>query len=385
MTEGTLISLALGVLLLSGCVTTEVQEQKQKKVFYPEPPDLPRYQFLRSYKGAVDFDKEQSAFDAFIVGKQKAGQTMEKPYGLAIYDGVIYVADTNISLIMLDLNKEKFDILPGSRGLGKLVLPINIAIDPDGNKYVADPVRKQILQYDRGGFFLKEFKVPRDWKPVDVEVVENRLYVADNENHEVVVFDRDSGDVLQRLGKEGLERQQQLELPVNIAISPDGFLYVVDAGRFQVIKYDLDGHFIETIGKAGRSPGEFARPKGIAIDRDGLIYVVDAAFSNIQVFHSSGQLLTIFGNPGKEPGNLDLPAGISIDYDKKNIELFRKDIDENFEVEYLILVSNQIGDRLVSVFGCGKQKGENYESFETLLEKRKKLLQEEMLQNKEKK
>jgi hypothetical protein len=81
---------------------------------------------------------------------------------------------------------------------------------------------------------------------------------------------------------------------------------------------------------------------------------VDAATQVVQIFDAEGRLLLFFGEPqGKAPG-LDLPAKVAIDYD--HAELFAKYAAPGFKVEYLVLVTNQYGDRKLSVFGFGHKE-----------------------------
>ena len=60
---------------------------------------------------------------------------------------------------------------------------------------------------------------------------------------------------------------------------------------------------------------------------------------------------------GNQPGNLILPAQIVIDYD--NVPLFTKYASPDFEIEYLILVTSQYGERKVNVFGFGQKRTED--------------------------
>jgi len=70
------------------------------------------------------------------------------------------------------------------------------------------------------------------------------------------------------------------------------------------------------------------------------------------MFNSEGQPLMHFGRTGTGDGDLYLPAQVMVDYD--SIELFRKYIAPNFRVEYLVFVTNQLGDNKVSVFAFGQ-------------------------------
>jgi DNA-binding beta-propeller fold protein YncE len=359
-------------LVMAGCAAS--QKPPPPAVFFPPAPALPRLQYLTSLSGLRDVE-EQSAFNRFVVGELQDTK-VDKPYGVAIYDGKIYVCDTNAGVDVLDLKNKSFGNLKGAVGSGKLSQPINISIEPDGSKYVADPVRGQIVAFDRRDEFVRAYGTPGSWRPVDVAPFEDRLYVADPENGLVKVFDKQSGAMVRTIGDKG-PPSERLDLPTNLAFDREGYLYVTDVGRFQVVKFDRDGHFKATFGRPGDNLGHFARPKGIAVDRDNRLYAVDAAFNNVQIFNGQGRLLMFFGEGGDRPGGLLLPAKVAIDYD--NISYFQKYLDPAFQAEYLVLVTSQFGDRRVNVLAYGREKGKDYptdaEVLRQLEERRKKELE----------
>ena len=161
-------------------------------------------------------------------------------------------------------------------GYGKLMQPINISIDKDGNKYVSDPIRNQVVMFDKNDFYVKAFGPVEGWKPTDAVAFEGLLYVADEKNGEIKVFDISSGALRNSIGKKG----ESMGLPTNLAFDSEGYLYVSDPGRFHIVKLDRDGNVRGTIGSLGKVPGSFARPRGIALDRQNRVYAVDAAFNN---------------------------------------------------------------------------------------------------------
>jgi len=373
--------IALGAVvtgLAVGCATPH--PQGSPAIFFPPAPDLPRLQYLTSFSGRKDIE-EQSAFDKFVVG-EKQDIKIDKPYGVALDDGKIYVCDTNSTVLVFDLKGRTFGALKGASGPGTLVQPVNISIEKDGTKYVADPVRGQVVAFDRNDDYLKAYGVPGGgWRPVDAVPYEDRLYVADIGNGLVKVFDKASGDPIKAIGDRG-EPSERLDRPTNLAFDDQGYLYVTDIGRFQVVKFDRDGHFKSTFGKPGDNLGHFARPKGIAVDRQGRLYAVDASFNNVQIFSGEGRLLMFFGNSGETPGSFMLPAKVAIDYD--NVQYFQKYAQPDFQIEYLVLVTSQFGPRLVNVLAYGREKGKTYPSDEDLLEqieeKRKKELEKQPTQ-----
>ncbi len=356
-------------VLLAACVSQPAAPAAKKSdapVFYPAPPDPPRYQFLTSFKGAEDFQSKASGVSSFLGSQAAEGEQIKKPYGIFIRNGVIYLGDTSTGVFEFDLVNKKFFSFRGSKGLGKIVQPINLSTDKEGNTYVCDPIRKQVLMYDKNDFFLRAFSNQEAWKPVDAEVYDDKVYVVDSTSGTggVKVFDQKTGRFLEAIGLKGTP-EQKLGIAASIAIDNDGFLYVVDVHKFKVMKYDRDGHYRGSLGGPGDSPGFFGRPRGIAVDRAGRLYAVDAAFDVVQVFAPTGQMLTYFGDEKLVPGSLTLPAGIHLDYD--NIDLFKHYAAPGFEIEYLILVSSQFNTaQAINVYAYGRMAGAKYKSDQEL-------------------
>ena len=359
------------LLLITACAAPP--KKKELNVFFPPAPELPRVQYLASFAGLKDIE-EQSSFNKFVVG-EKQNRRLDKPYGVGIYDGKIYVCDTNDSVIVFDLKAKTYGAMSGAAGQGKLVEPLNISIEPDGTKYVTDPGRGQVVVFDARDQYVRAYGIPGNWKPVDSVTFADRLYVVDNQNGVVKVFDKVSGAEVKAIGNTGTDR---LNRPTNIAFDSAGMMYITDFSRFQVVKYDRDGHFLGTVGSLGDSVSHFARPKGLATDREGRLYVVDAAFNNVQMFNKDGRLLLNFGQGGEGPGDFLLPAKVTVDYD--NVPYFQKYAGSDFQIEYLILVVNQFGDQGVSVLGFGKQRGKKYPNDDELLKQIEQKKRQELQQ-----
>lgn len=368
-----LSALILG--LITGCAAPV--QKTEKFIFFPEPPELPRIQFLTSFTSEKDLLAEVSAFDTFVIG-EKMDVRLDKPYGVALYEGKIYVCDTNETVMVFDLNKKTLERFAGAQGLGRLIQPINITVDQDGNKYVADTGRGQVVIFGRDDQYRTAIGKFGTWRPVDAAVFGDLLYVADIKNGLIKVFDKTSGAEVKEFGKKG-KPEENLYMPTNIAFDQEGNLYITDTGRFKIFRYDRDGHLLRTLGGLGSASGQFARPKGIATDRNNRVYVVDAAFANVQVFDPSGQLLLFFSKQGYGRGDLYLPAQVVVDYD--HIRFFEKYAEPDFAIEALIVVTSQFDRRLVNVFGLGKLRSKRYPEDEELLkelqEKDRKLREEQ--------
>jgi DNA-binding beta-propeller fold protein YncE len=337
-------------LLTAACAGTRGAQQAEY-IFYPAPPEQPRIQYLTTFNSEWDVTGPMDRLEMFVLGERAAGRII-KPYGVAIHDGKILVCDTVAGAVfVLDLVNRGIESL-GEKAPGRLKKPINIAVDTDGTRYVADRALKRVLVYDDQNRYLNAFGSPEAWAPTDVLVAGDHLYVSDLDHGQIVVVDKSSGEELERLGREGFE-EAQFMFPTNLARDRDGNLYVSDTANYRIQKVDRRGRPLLQIGEAGDAPGNFARPKGLAVDDEGRIYAVDAAFMNVQIFDAEGRLLLAFGPAGTEPGDMYLPAKVELDYD--HLGLFADRVAPGYELEYLILVTNQYGPNKISVYGFLKQ------------------------------
>jgi len=344
-------------IALAGCAAAPREPAGPAAVFYPPLPNPPRIQHLKTIASERDVGPATSALAKFVVGEETNEQRLRQPYGVAMFDGKMYVADSRgPGLAVFDLPRQRFSFIGGS-GNGRMKRPINVTIDTDGTKYVTDTGQDQILVFNRDDRFIGAYGTVGQFKPIDVAIAGERLYVVDIQHHEVQVLDKRSGKLLFKFGKAG-SGVGELFHPTNIAIGPDGDLYVVETSNFRVQRFSPEGKSVRFYGKIGDELGSFSRPKGIALDHEGRLYVGDSAFENVQVFDNAGRLLLFFGQPGGAGEGLNLPAGVTIDY--ANVDVFRKFADPRFQVEYLILVASQFGPNKIDVFGFGRMSGVEY-------------------------
>jgi DNA-binding beta-propeller fold protein YncE len=344
--------------LLSACGTVPVEPaHTTTAVFYPPLPNPPRIQHLVTIASERDVSGPTSGFAQFVLGDDQKIQRLKQPYGVGMFDGKIYVADSRApGLAVFDLARQQFKLVTGT-GNGRMKRPINVTIDADGTKFVTDTGHNQILVFDRDDRFVSAFGTQGQFKPVDTAIAGDRLYVVDIQHHQIQILDKRSGTLLSTFGSAG-SAIGELYHPTNIAIGPDGDVYVVETSNFRVQRFTAEGKPVRVYGEVGGELGTFSRPKGVAIDRTGRLYVGDSAFENIQIFDNGGKLLLFFGQPGDKAEGLNLPAGVTIDYD--NVGLFQRYAGSGFQIEYVILVASQFGPNKVDVFGFGKMRGMDY-------------------------
>ena len=359
------ISVLLFAICLSACVSNASKPDNavkgDGKIYYPSLPDAPRIQHLVSLASENDLATQDDSFAKFVLGDEQKESRLVQPYGTAMDHGRLYVADTGAgALAVFDLEKHKMEYVTGS-GSGHLKRPINIRIDKDGMRYVTDTGRDQVMIYDKEDRFVGAYGESGQFRPVDLAIVDQKLYVVDILHHCVQVLDKATGKQLFHFGKAG-SGEGELFHPTNIAITPEGDVLVVDTSNYRIQRFNADGKFLRSYGEVGTTVGTFARPKGIAIDSAGRVYVSDAAFENVQLFNPDGKLLMFFGQPGDGKEGLNLPTGVTIDRD--NVEWFRRYAGKDFNIEYLIFVASQFGPNKIDVFGFGHMTGKDYPAEE---------------------
>lgn len=317
-------------------------------VIYPSPPDITRIQYLTSISMSTDIVGSQSAINRFMFG-ETTPKPVSKPYGITANKSKIYVCDTGAgALIIIDLIEGNFNLFAPS-GRGELQLPLNCSVDENGDVYVADGNRRQIVVFNSEGKYVKEFGENHEsFKPTDVVVAGNKIVVVSVSDQKIFIYDKSTHVLLDSFPDLEQGDDGYLYQPTSICVNDDS-VYVSDMGDSKVKLYSLSGKYITSFGAYGNYPGQLMRPKGVAVDKQLNLYVADAAFENVQIFDREGSILMSFGGPYKRKGDMYLPADVTISY--SGLDYFRKYVDDSFDLKYLIFVTNQYGPDKISVYG----------------------------------
>jgi sugar lactone lactonase YvrE len=117
----------------------------------------------------------------------------------------------------------------------------------------------------------------------------------------------------------------QFASPSDVAVAPDGTVYVADSGNHRIQRFSATGQFLGTWGSWGNDEGQFGYrmyyasagtlgpgPSGVAVAPDGTVYVADKFNHRIQRFSPTGQFLGQWGSSGSGDGQLHLPEGVAV-------------------------------------------------------------------------
>jgi len=116
---------------------------------------------------------------------------------------------------------------------------------------------------------------------------QGNVYVADFGNHRVQKFDS-SGNFLRKWGSKG-GGTNQFDGPCDVAVDVQGNVYVSNLVPHEetpprIQKFDSDGNFLARWGSLGTGDGQFISSCGIVLDSEGNVYVADADNDNVQKF-----------------------------------------------------------------------------------------------------
>ncbi len=354
---GSFLIASLFCAALAGCKSVETAPAAARRVFYPLPPDPPRVQYLTAINTARGIiPPRKKRFTDLILGAppdilDSPQASLDRPYGVAVWRGRIYVCDFAAGKVkVFDLERKKFYVLGGDST--PTTAPTNLCVSADGYKFIVESMPGLIQVFDPEDNYVATFKV-KDGRPAGVAAVGTELFVTDIVNDRILVLDRGTGKLLRTIGSKG-QGPGQLLMPNAITADAEGNLYVSDQMNFRFQKLDRDGKSLMSVGGPGDTYGKFARPRGIAVGPDGIIYVVETTYNVVQMFNQAGNILMGFGNFQGAPGVLIVPASIAAD--TSCLKYFAQDVDPRFEAEYLLFVTSQVGDAHVGIYAFGHFK-----------------------------
>jgi predicted membrane-bound mannosyltransferase/DNA-binding beta-propeller fold protein YncE len=187
---------------------------------------------------------------------------------------------------------------PGSQP-GEFQYPHGVAVAPDGSLYVADSRNHRIQHLSVDGTVLQTWGTFADVskgaapggtfnEPWDVAVApDGSVFVADTWNNRIQKFTAD-GKLIKMWGYFGqAEKPDAFWGPRGVTVSPNNQLLVTDTGNKRVVVFDLDGNPITEFGQTGSEPGQLNEPVGIAVDKAGKVFVADTWNQRIQAFAPS--------------------------------------------------------------------------------------------------
>ncbi|EDY20624.1 NHL repeat containing protein [Chthoniobacter flavus Ellin428] len=171
-------------------------------------------------------------------------------------------------------------------------LPTDVAVLPDGSFYVSDGYRNtRVVKFDAAGHYQFEWggkgTEPGKFRlPHGVAVDSHgRVFVCDRTNSRLQVFDPKGKFLAEWKGP-------QVGRPYGVSVAANDHVFVIDGGdqlpnqpeHAKAVELDPEGNVVPRFGSYGRDPGQFQLGHDIAVAPDGSVYVGDAKGKRVQKF-----------------------------------------------------------------------------------------------------
>lgn len=225
-------------------------------------------------------------------------------------------------------------------GPGQLTYPEKLAIDTQGNLYVTEfgspsfegsqgendrvqkfsPTGTSLARWGRRGSGPGQFN-----GPVGIAIdPQGNIFVADVGNHRIQKLSP-TGQPLAQWHTVGSGIGETTQTGFDLALDASGNLYVSEphpsgAGNERIEKFSPAGQPLAHWGESGSGPGQFNKPFCLTLDSKGNVFVVDSGNNRIEEFSPTGKYLAQWKGPAKgfiatskpavdEQGNLYVTRG----------------------------------------------------------------------------
>jgi sugar lactone lactonase YvrE len=212
--------------------------------------------------------------------------------GLAMDDNDrLFVSDPGLRHVLtFNAKHEPEDVITEG-----LVSPGGLALDVENRLlYVADIDQDQVLVYEADSLKLLRrigttgqnhaLTTPGDFaRPAGIAVdADGNLYVADTLNNRIEIFDGD-GKFIRTFGKAG-DGPGYFSRPKGVAIDSDDHIWVVDGMQDRVQVFNQDAELLISFGGHGLLPGMFQGIAGITIDKTNRVFTSEIFPGRVQQF-----------------------------------------------------------------------------------------------------
>lgn len=220
------------------------------------------------------------------------------PHGLTVdHDGNLWLTDVGLHQVFKFTPEGKLLLTLGERAVpgsdhAHFNLPTDVAVLRDGSFYVSDGYKNtRVMKFSADGKFdfewgtkgkgNGEFNLPHGIA-IDTQ---GRVIVCDRENERLQIFD-DRGRFI------AAWKGPHLGKPYGVEAGPEGRLIIIDGGspslkpelRGKAVELDASGAVLDTFGSFGSAPGQFQLGHDIAIGPDGAVYVAEGTGVRVQKF-----------------------------------------------------------------------------------------------------
>lgn len=177
-----------------------------------------------------------------------------------------------------------------------------LIVDGNGDLYLGKIDHVEVYGGDGNEKFRWE-SIGEDAIITSIAVAQNHVFVADAGHQTVWKFDK-SGKLTGRIG----DQDESRDIPgfiipspfFDVAVDPDGFLWVANTGRHSLENFTLDGDFRTSWGEFSMEIEGFCgccNPSHFAFLEDGSFVTSEKGIARIKIYNRLGNLVSIVAGP----------------------------------------------------------------------------------------
>jgi hypothetical protein len=199
--------------------------------------------------------------------------------------------------------------------------PMDVVVDSRGYIFVlgSNGSGKKIYQFDYDGLYLKELTLTGLPKDTALNITHltidesDRLFVIYGDDALVCSFNLD-GSLVQRFSVlTDVPEKQRRDAMFGAPKVAAGLIYLPVSTFGTVYVYDLNGNFVRNIGEEGVDLGTLNFPVDVAITKDSIVLVLDKHRYNVLCYSLEGKFLGEFGGMGYRLGWFYHPNSLAVD------------------------------------------------------------------------
>jgi len=184
--------------------------------------------------------------------------------------------------------------------IGKFKNATSFYINPTGILFVTDDFKDEVYQLDTVGNTLNTiggygWDINAFDDPVDIYADPLSVFVTDKNNHRIQMFDKNLNFIFEFNNRESEIEEEQFGYPVSAVQSNQGDVLILDSENKKILKFNLFGDFIQTIGGYDYGSYTLSNPKKLAVSMRNNIYVLDE--EGILIYDSYGTGIGTINTP----------------------------------------------------------------------------------------
>lgn len=316
-TASLVATLLVAAALLSGCETAlhVIAFAGGEDLVWPLPPSAARLH----YDGSIDIAHGMPPALRAAAGVDAPSLT-RVPLRVAARGTLLAIVDRERGTVQLNDRALAQTLILKTEDGRPLLGARDVALDGLRRVYVIEGGSNRIGVYDDSGRLLHRFGMDRQWRRparLAIDVLGNRLYVADDFLNQVFVFSLD-GAYLLTIGRHGRDESMFNGL-ADIAVDPAGNLVTVETTMRRVQMFLFNGQWKRTIALAN-GPYALVEPVAVTFEEDGTAYVADRYREAIVIFDREWRPLMTLGGLGRGPARFS--GLIDIEFDPRERRLY---------------------------------------------------------------